>query len=82
MPVGSEPAEASEPEVAVAETAAAETVLLASGPPVDNGEELSVVEPPEPSLDPPASVTEAAGVIVAVMSAKSCEAEGTTGMHI
>lgn len=56
--------------------AAAESVLLAS---VGSDAELSIVElgEAEPSLDPPTTAV-GAGVIVAVMSAKSSEAEGTT----
>lgn len=80
VPVGTEPVDPSETEVAET-AAAAESVLPASGPPVGCTEELSVAGSAEFSFDPRAPVVDGADVIVAVMSAKSCEAEGTTGQH-
>lgn len=62
-------------------TAAAESVLLASRLPVGSDEEPSIVKLDEASVElspGPATMAVGAGVIVAVMSAKSCEAEGTT----
>lgn len=79
VPVGT-PVDPSELEVAET-AAAAESVLPASDPPVGCTEELSVAGSAEFSVEPRAPVVDGADVIVAVMSAKSCEAEGTTGQH-